>query len=122
MAQGRVWTGAQAKERGLVDTLGSYNDALKSAAKRASLGGDFRVVYIERETSKFDRIVDMLGGSAAQAVAKAISQQVNLGVTASTGLPPSAANGIARDLGWLSELTASRKPFTAITHCLCESP
>lgn len=122
VAQGRVWTGAQAKERGLVDTLGGYNDALKSAAKRANLGGDFRVVYIERETSKFDRVVDMLGGSAAQAVAKAISQQVNLGVTASTGLPPSAANGIARDLGWLSELTASRKPFTAITHCLCESP
>jgi protease-4 len=122
VAQGRVWTGAQAKERGLVDTLGSYNDALKSAAKRANLGGDFRVVYIERETSKFDRVIDMIGGSAAQAVAKAITKQVNLGVAASTGLPPSAAAGIASDLGWLSELTASRKPFTAITHCLCESP
>ena len=80
------------------------------------------MVYIERETSKFDRLVDMLGGSAAHAVAKAISTQLNLGVAASTGLPPSAASGIAKDLGWLTELTASRKPFTAITHCLCESP
>ncbi|HEU4373892.1 MAG TPA: signal peptide peptidase SppA, partial [Telluria sp.] len=28
VAQGRVWTGVQAKERGLVDRLGSYRDAL----------------------------------------------------------------------------------------------
>src|SRR5471032_73294 len=121
VAQGRVWTGAQAKERGLVDTLGSYNDALKSAAKRAKLT-DYRVVYIEREASKFDRIIDMVGGSAAQAVAQAIGAQVKLGMTASTGLPPNAAAGIVNDLGWLSEITAAHKPFTAITHCLCESP
>ncbi|MQA19480.1 signal peptide peptidase SppA [Rugamonas rivuli] len=125
VAQGRVWTGAQAKERGLVDTLGSYGDALKSAAKRAKLA-DYRVVYIERETSKFDRLVEMVGGSAAHAVAQSVAQtlgaQLKVGVTASTGLPPNAAAGIVSDLGWLSEITAARKPFTAITHCLCESP
>ena len=125
VAQGRVWTGAQAKERGLVDTLGSYGDALKSAAKRAKLA-DYRVVYIERETSKFDRLVEMVGGSAARAVAQSVAQtlgaQLKVGVAASTGLPPNAAAGIVNDLGWLSEVTAARKPFTAITHCLCESP
>jgi protease-4 len=122
VAQGRVWTGAQAKDRGLVDTLGSYGDALKSAAKRAKLA-DYRVVYIERETSKFDRVIDMIGGSAmVHGVAQAVGAQVKLGVTASTGLPPSAAMGIANDLGWLSDITAAHKPFTAITHCLCESP
>lgn len=125
VAQGRVWTGAQAKERGLVDTLGSYGDALKSAAKRAKLT-DYRVVYIERETSKFDRLVEMVGGSAARAVAQSVAQtlgaQLKVGVTASTGLPPNAAAGIVNDLGWLSEVSAARKPFTAITHCLCESP
>lgn len=122
VAQGRVWTGAQAKERGLVDTLGSYGDALKSAATRARLAGDYRVVYIERETSKFDRFIEMIGGGTAQAVAQAVGAQLKLGTTLATGLPPSAATGIANDLGWLSELTAARKPFTAITHCLCESP
>ena len=122
VAQGRVWTGAQAKERGLVDTLGSYGDALKSAARRAKLGGDFRVVYIEREISKFDRFVEMIGGGTAQAVAQTVGAQLKLGTTMATGLPPGAATGIANDLGWLSDLTASRKPFTAITHCLCESP
>jgi protease-4 len=122
VAQGRVWTGAQAKERGLVDTLGSYGDALKSAARRAKLAGDFRVVYIERETSKFDRFVEMIGGGTAQAVAQAVGAQLKLGTTMATGLPPGAATGIAQDLGWLSDLTTARKPFTAITHCLCESP
>ncbi|GJI94767.1 protease [Duganella caerulea] len=125
VAQGRVWTGAQAKERGLVDTLGGYGDALKSAAKRAKLT-DYRVVYIERETSKFDRLIEMVGGSAAHAVAQSVAQAVGaelkLGVAASTGLPPNAATGIVNDLGWLSEITTAHKPFTAITHCLCESP
>jgi protease-4 len=125
VAQGRVWTGAQAKDRGLVDTLGSYGDALASAAKRAKLG-DYRVVYIEREVSKFERVLEMVGGSAAQAVgqsvAKAVSAQVNLGVTAATGLPPGAVGGVAQDLAWLADIKASRKPFTAITHCLCEVP
>jgi protease-4 len=125
VAQGRVWTGAQAKDRGLVDTLGSYRDALASAAKRAKLS-EYRVVYIEREVSKFERVLDMIGGSAAQAVtqtvAKAVAAQLNLGVTATTGLPAGAANGVVHDLGWLADIKASRKPFSAITHCLCEVP
>ena len=125
VAQGRVWTGAQAKERGLVDTLGSYGDALASAAKRAKLTG-YRTVYIEREISKFERVLGMVGGTAAQAVgqsiANAVSAKLNLGVTAATGLPPGAANGVAQDMAWLADIKASRKPFTVITHCLCEVP
>ena len=122
VAQGRVWTGAQAKDRGLVDRLGSYGDALKSAAARAKLPADYRVVYVEREISKFDRIIEMVGGGTAQAVAQAVAAQLKLGATATTGLPPTAAAGIANDFGWLSDITAQKKPFTAITHCLCESP
>ncbi|RLA43091.1 MAG: signal peptide peptidase SppA, partial [Gammaproteobacteria bacterium] len=37
IAQGRVWTGAQAKELGLVDELGSLKDALDAAASLAGL-------------------------------------------------------------------------------------
>ncbi|MYM66503.1 signal peptide peptidase SppA [Pseudoduganella sp. FT55W] len=122
VAQGRVWTGTQAKDRGLVDRLGSYGDALKSAASRAKLPADYRVVYVEREISKFDRIIEMVGGGTAQAVAQAVASQLKLGAAVTTGLPPGAATGIANDMGWLSEITAQKKPFTAITHCLCESP
>jgi protease-4 len=36
-AQGQVWTGAQALERGLVDRLGTFEDAVELAARRAGL-------------------------------------------------------------------------------------
>jgi len=47
VAQGRVWAGADAAQHGLVDHLGSYKDALNAAAKRAKLGSDYKVEYIE---------------------------------------------------------------------------
>jgi protease IV len=47
VAQGRVWAGVDAKQHGLVDKLGSYRDALNSAAKLAELGSDYKVEYIE---------------------------------------------------------------------------
>ncbi|WEF33677.1 signal peptide peptidase SppA [Pseudoduganella chitinolytica] len=121
VAQGRIWTGAQAKERGLVDTLGSFGDALKSAARRAKLTGGTRVVYIERAGSKFDKLVEFFGGSAAQAVAKALTQETGVAL-APTGMPLGVATDVARELTWLNEMTDHRKPFMTLTHCLCTSP
>src|SRR5579862_2846844 len=43
IAQGRVWAGVDAKRLGLVDGLGSFDDAAKSAARRAKLT-DYEVV------------------------------------------------------------------------------
>lgn len=117
VGQGRVWTGAQAKERGLVDRLGSYGDALRSAAKRANLKGDFRVAYVERPGSAFERLLSAIGVSAAQAM----TIQVKLGMLPDA-IPNAAVAGVAKDLGWLSELADGKKPFAAVTHCLCELP
>ena len=47
IAEGRVWTGEQAKELGLVDKLGNLNDAIKAAAKLAKLEKYNRVNYPE---------------------------------------------------------------------------
>jgi protease IV len=47
VAQGRVWAGADAAKHGLVDHLGSYKDALNAAAKRANLGSDYKIEYLE---------------------------------------------------------------------------
>ena len=44
IAQGRVWTGAQAKDRGLVDHLGGLNDALAEARKEGGLSPKARVL------------------------------------------------------------------------------
>ncbi|WP_308925455.1 signal peptide peptidase SppA [Janthinobacterium sp. J1-1] len=119
VAQGRVWTGLQAKDRNLVDRIGSYRDALASAAKRANLGADYRVAYIERETSTVDRVIGMFGAKAMASLG--LGEHVKLGLAA-TGLPPQAALGIASDLSWLSSITREQKPFMALTHCLCTDP
>ena len=57
IARGRVWSGAQAKERGLVDQFGGLDEALADAATRARLGkrGDYQVRYIEKTATPFER-------------------------------------------------------------------
>ena len=57
VCRGRVWTGAQAKERGLVDAFGGLDDAVADAATRAKLGkdGDYRVRYLEPQSTPFER-------------------------------------------------------------------
>lgn len=117
VAQGRVWTGQQAKERGLIDTIGSYEDALKSAATRAKLKPGYRIAYLERDMSKFDRIVNMLGGSTAQL----LSDHFKLSLLPAS-MPAETAKDMANDLSWLAELRDGQKPFVALTHCLCGKP
>ena len=65
VAQGRVWTGAQAKQIGLVDELGGLERALALAKQRASLAPDSEVeivVYPGRK-SFYDLVKDPFGAS-----------------------------------------------------------
>jgi protease-4 len=117
VAQGRVWSGTQALERGLVDRLGLYGDALKSAATRAKLGDDPRIVYIEREPGTFARFVSMLNAEVAHGIGAAIDARL-----AGLGLQSPALAPTTRDLGWLAGLAERKKPFEAVAHCLCRVP
>jgi protease-4 len=117
VAQGRVWSGAQALERGLIDRLGSYGDALRSAAERAKLGEDPRIVYIERDPGAFSRFVSLLSAEVARTFSASIDEKLG-----GIGLPASALAPAARDLGWLAGLLERRKPFDAVAHCLCTVP
>ncbi|MEO5626231.1 MAG: signal peptide peptidase SppA, partial [Dokdonella sp.] len=67
IAQGRVWSGAQAKERGLIDKLGGLDDAIAAAAARAKLGTDYSVHYVEREMNTWERVALAFGNSDAMA-------------------------------------------------------
>ena len=122
VGQGRVWTGVQAKERGLVDRLGSYGDAVRSAAKRAKLGDDFRVTYAERPTTLAERFLERMGLSDTQA----FTVQVKLGLLpadlGAAALGGSTVAAVGKDLGWLSAVADRRQPFAAVTHCLCGMP
>jgi protease-4 len=57
IAQGRVWIGTDARNNGLVDELGLFDQAVKSAAKRADLTGDYDVDRIEPELSWAETLV-----------------------------------------------------------------
>src|SRR5690606_15482511 len=57
VARGRVWTGEAARERGLVDALGDFDDALASAAELAGLEeGRYGIRYFEPELGFAERL------------------------------------------------------------------
>jgi protease-4 len=60
VAQGRVWTGEQALERGLVDTLGGLDVAVGEAASLAGIGDDYRVDTWPKPKTLFEMIAEDL--------------------------------------------------------------
>lgn len=57
-ANGRVFTGLQAKEYGLIDSLGTFEDAIRITSKMAGIEGEPRIV---REKKKFSWFEEFLG-------------------------------------------------------------
>ena len=69
VARGRVWSGAQAKERGLVDEMGNLGQAITDAAGRAELEQDkYQVVYVDKPATPFAQFLTGLAGSRLGAV------------------------------------------------------
>jgi len=70
IAQGQVWTGAEALENGLVDALGDLEDAIDAAGMLAGLeAGEFGSFVIETELSPSEQmIVDFLGVAASAGI------------------------------------------------------
>jgi len=68
IAQGRVWAGGDAQERGLVDKLGSFQDAIDAAAARAKLDKDYRVDYVETQQNWRQIFASQIHSLAARAV------------------------------------------------------
>lgn len=119
VAQGRVWTGAQALEHGLVDRLGSYGDALRAAAQRGKLAGadsgDYRITYLEREPGRLQRLLELFGGTVFEGLARRFDALLPV-----TSLP--VPDELRRDLLWLGDVAQQRRPFALAVHCLCTDP
>lgn len=73
IAKGRVWTGAQAMERGLVDGLGGLSAAVAKARELAKLEADAAIELrrFPAEKSPFEQLEDLFGVSAEGARALA---------------------------------------------------
>ncbi|TAM98671.1 MAG: signal peptide peptidase SppA [Rhodanobacteraceae bacterium] len=110
IAQGRVWTGAQALQRGLVDQMGGLQDAIAWVAKDAGFGNNFAVRYVQPPTSAFQRFLLGVGNSAS------VHVLASLGL----GLPKAwllAMPKLLPELGFLRGAQAG-KPVT-YAYCFC---
>jgi protease-4 len=67
IARGRVWSGADAYDLGLVDHLGGLDDAIAAAAELAELGDDYTVSYIEKELDFRQRMLREMMAEAVDA-------------------------------------------------------
>lgn len=69
VAQGRVWTGRQARENGLVDELGGFRRAVEIAKERAGIATDAEVTLVPypKPPSLVEMLSDGVGGSVVLA-------------------------------------------------------
>jgi protease-4 len=116
IARGRVWTGAQAKQRGLVDTFGGIEDAVADAAARAKLGKPdaWQLHYIEKPATPFERFFTRF---AQNRVAAAWLGDSSLG----HALLARALPRTREDLHFLDAALDSGRgaPAKALAYCFC---
>ncbi|PKP23469.1 MAG: hypothetical protein CVU06_08090 [Bacteroidetes bacterium HGW-Bacteroidetes-22] len=67
IGQGRVWSGIDAKEIGLVDLFGGLDDAVKLAASMANID-EYRVVTLPEQIDPFQKFFGKLGGADTDAL------------------------------------------------------
>ncbi len=79
LAQGRVWTGRQAKQNGLVDELGGLDRAIAVAKQRAKIAADSDVeivVYPPRK-SFYELLSEQFNGSSESMQSLAVGEWLN---------------------------------------------
>ena len=115
VAQGRVWSGAQAQERGLVDQLGTLDQAIGSAARMAGLGEEYRHVYVEPRLEPWQQFLTQMGARAILTAGfEPRSWWQNL-------VPSDLRTGLLADLGQVMGATRQGRAGV-MAHCLCEAP
>lgn len=77
IAQGRIWSGINAKEIGLVDTLGGINLALDIAAKSAKIE-DYKIVEYPVQKETVEKIMEMFSTKILSEINSSIfNEQLN---------------------------------------------
>jgi protease-4 len=117
IARGRVWSGAEAKERGLVDVFGGIEDAVADVASRAKLGkpGDYQVRYIEKQATPFERFFTRF---AQNRVAAAWLHDSSLAQALLAHALPQTRDDL-RFLDAAMKPSAHGAPVKALAYCFC---
>lgn len=94
LAGGRVYTGAQALELGLVDEIGGLHDALVAAAAEAGLGEDFNVRVMPEPVDFLTALIGSMSGREERPTDIRLSAPLGRLLRDSAGLPDAAAAGL----------------------------
>ena len=115
IARGRVWSGLDAQRIGLVDELGTLDDAIAAAAQRAGLGDDYGVRYVEKDVTFKEQIALMLAGKA-HAV---LGEEVFVSRGSQTLRSLSTALGLEHLQAEIEALARFNDPQGLYAYCFC---
>lgn len=73
IAQGRVWSGVEAKALGLVDEMGGLEDAIRCAAQSAKLGDNYSLAIYQVKKNPMEQIITALGEDGEDQTADDVS-------------------------------------------------
>ncbi|PWL37933.1 signal peptide peptidase SppA [Flagellimonas aquimarina] len=77
LAQGRVWSGVDAKENGLIDELGSLDNAIEAAAEMVNLSS-YGIRKYPKYKSDFQRLMEDLGGAKSKIGEALIQEEIGI--------------------------------------------
>ncbi|MEG3657387.1 signal peptide peptidase SppA [Arenibacter palladensis] len=75
VAQGRVWSGVDAKRLGLVDELGGLDEAIAAAAEMVELD-NYGIRKLPKYKSDFEKLMEDLGGAATKSKESIIQEEI----------------------------------------------
>ena len=109
IAQGRVWIGTKAHELGLVDELGSLDEALAAAAQLAELE-EYEVTYVERTLSPKEIFIqELLKNTSVWLVGTQVQQ--------STSPLIGLIRSVVRDIDAISRLNDPKAAYALCLEC-----
>jgi protease-4 len=111
IAQGHVWAGLDAKRLGLVDQLGSFEDAVKSAARRAKLT-DYDIEFIEPELSWAQELVLNAKMDGARTLLKVFGPERDTAALAQLASP------LSREVARLKRFSVRNRLYA---YCFCSA-
>jgi protease-4 len=112
IGQGRVWAGEEAKKLGLVDELGSFDDAVKAAARRAKLES-YDVHFIEPELTWAEQLAMQMKSQLARVMLTSDADVRKLARVVDE-LDP-----LTREVELLSRFTTPNRLYA---YCFCGAP
>ncbi len=114
IAQGQVWAGSDALERGLVDKLGTLDVAIKAAAERAKLADKYTVRYVEKPLTPAQAFIKSFSTHAQAVLPESWLAKQQSALPSPLLMQARLATQQAKSILEMND------PNHAYVHCLCE--